>query len=294
MSGLTQKLLLKGDEIVIYKGQLIITPGSGKPVPKEWLKKNSRKIMSEISQQIGYSIFTYSYYKTGRYNQGRSPGVMVRFADTLSGEDAFAIFNAELNRQRTTLKGRAGESRPSGHFSIGNRSALYKLWLKTDLDIPRRFSEWHKSMSKLDQIYFEADKSTSGKLSNKSITPLSVNCRTIKQLFSDNIETSQGQVSDNLMTRNSGNVWRQKIVTSNGDKKNAARYTDKSMESESNCVSEKVRALESAGEISTSASNSVLSNQVMACEVVPLPTNKKVPQEQSVDEWLDDYNSGSS
>jgi len=155
---LTNGLLQRGDSLAVSLGQLIITPNSGEPVPREWLATNRGKIMSEIAQQSGLSIFSYAYYQTGIYNNARSPGVMIRFIDMLTGEDAYAVFNVQLKRQRTTKNKNAGDPLPDRHFSIGDRSALYMLWIKTALNIPRRFSEWHKSMSKLKHVYFVAEK----------------------------------------------------------------------------------------------------------------------------------------
>jgi hypothetical protein len=291
MNNLTKSLLSKGDNIAVYQGQLIITPKSGKPVPSDWLSMNAQKIITEIAQQKGQSIFTYCYYKTGVYNNGRSPGLMVRFVDLLTGEDVYAMFNAELKRKRTSRNKKAGDPLPDGQFRIGNRSALYKLWIKTDLEIPRRFAEWHKSMSKLIHVYFDAVRSTKDKLSNQSIMPLSLSFKDVRQLFGDSVATSERQASDNMVTRNGDKVWRQSLVTSNGDKQNAVEQASNDLEHDSKCVSNQVRVFESAGNLSACASNRVLSDQVMTCEVIPLTPSKKLPQEQTIDEWLKDYDS---
>jgi hypothetical protein len=291
---LTLGLLQRGDGLALCQGQLIIMPKSGEPVPRDWLATNQTKIISEIALQSKRPIYSYAYYKTGIYNQNRSAGVMIRFIDLLTGEDVYAIFNAQLKRQRTTKNKKAGTPLPEGQFYIGDRSALYMLWIKTELDVPRRFSEWHKSMSKLRHVYFTADRSLGDKLANKSIHPLSLSNDEINQLFGGNRGTSQRQGSDNLVTRNGGKVWRQGMVTSNGDKDIATDHTNNGLTLDSKCVSNQVRVFESAGEISTCATNRVLSNQVMTCNVVPLPPNKKAPEEQSINEWMDDYDSASS
>jgi hypothetical protein len=290
---LTLGLLQRGDSLALCQGQLIITPKSGEPVPRDWLATNQTKIISEIALQLEQSIYSYSYSETGIYIQNRSAGVTVRFIDLLTGEDVYAIFNAQLKRQRTTQNKKAGDPLPEGQFYIGDRSALYMLWIKTELDLPRRFSEWHKSMSKLRNVYFIADKSSGDKLANKTIQPLSVSNDEIYQLFGGSAGTSQRQGSDNLVTRNGGKDWRQGMVTSNGDKDIATTHKTKGLTPDSKCVSNEVRVFESAYEISAYVSNRALSNQVMTCEVIPLPSNKKVPEEQSIDEWFQDYDSAS-
>jgi hypothetical protein len=290
---LTSGLLKRGDSLAVSQGQLSITPISGEPVPFDWLATHRCKIMSEIAMQSGQSIYSYAYYQTGIYNNGRSPGVMIRFVDLLTGEDAYAVFNADLKRQRTTKRKRAGEPLPEGQFRIGERSALYLLWIKTALNMPRRFAEWHKSMSKLQQVYFVAQSSSGGKLANKSIHPLTLSSNQIMQLFGDNVVTSQRQGSDNLVTRNGDKLRGQGLVTSSGDKHIARTQASNDLEPDPKCVSKQVRESESAGNISACATNRVLSNQVMTCEVVPITPSKKSPQEQSNEEWLQDYDSAS-
>jgi hypothetical protein len=290
---LTMSLLKRGDSLAVSLGQLFIMPNSGQPVPRDWLTTNRTKIMTEIAHQSNQSIFSYSYYKTGIYNNGRSPGLMMKFGDLLTGEEAYAVFNATLKYQRATKSKKAGDSLPDRHFHIRDRAAFYNFWMKTGLDIPRRFSEWHKSMSKLQHVYFVAEKRSDDKLANNSIQPLSLSSAVILQLFGDNSATSERQASDNKATRNSDKEWRQGMVTSNGDKDIAADQVSNGLTRDSKCVSNQVRVFESAGEISACATNRVLSNQVIACNVVPLPPNKKAPEEQSIDEWMDDYDSAS-
>jgi hypothetical protein len=206
-NNLTNALLKKGDNLALYKGQLIITPLSGQPVPRDWLTANKTKILSEIAQQLNQSIFSYSYYQTGIYNSGRSPGVMMKFSDLLTGEEAYAVFNATLKYQRATKSKKAGDSLPDRHFHIRDRAAFYNFWMKTGLDIPRRFSEWHKSMSKLQHVYFVAEKRSGDKLANNPIQPLSLSSAVIQQLFGDNTATSERQASDNTATRNGDKDW---------------------------------------------------------------------------------------
>jgi hypothetical protein len=288
---LTMSLFKRGDSLAVSLGQLFIMPNSGQPVPLDWLATNRTKIMSEIAHQSNQSIFSYSYYQTGIYNSGRSPGVMMKFSDLLTGEEAYAVFNATLKYQRKTKSKKAGDSLPDRHFHIRERAAFYSFWMKTGLDIPRRFSEWHKSMSKLQHVYFVAEKRSGDKLANNSIQPLSLSNAVIQQLFSDNTATSERQASDNTATRNGDKEWRQGLVTSNGDKDIAADQISNGLTPDPKCVSNEVRVFESARDLSACASNRVLSNQVMTCNVVPLTSNSKVPEEQSIEEWFQDYDS---
>jgi len=290
---LTMSLLKRGDSLAVSLGQLIITPKSGEPVPRDWLANNQTKIISEIAEQSNQSIFCYAYYQTGIYYNGVAPGIKVHFVDLLTDEYTYAAFNADLNRKRTTGNKKAGEPLPEGKFHIGTRSSFYMFWIKTSLDIPRRKSEWHKSMSKLKDVYFVAERVKKGKLANKTIAPLSLSEKSIIQLFGDKAAISERQASDKTAIRCGDKEQQQELVTNIGDKDIREGLASIALSADSRCGVKQVREFESAGDLSAGASNQVQSNQVMTCNVVPLTPNKKVPEEQSIDEWFQDYDSAS-
>ena len=51
----------------------------------------------------------------------------------LSGQSVYAVFNADLTRQRNTTTAKAGALLPKGQFRIGKRSHFYKFWMGTGL-----------------------------------------------------------------------------------------------------------------------------------------------------------------
>lgn len=290
---LTLSLLQRGDNLALCKGQLIITPKSGEPIPRDWLATNQTKIISEIALQLQQSIYSYGYYQTGIYYEGRAPGIKVNFIDLLTGEHAYAAFNAELKRKRTTGSKKAGEPLPDGKFHVGTRSSFYMFWIKTSLDIPKRLSEWNKSMSKLKNVYFVAESVKKGKLANKTLTPLSLSEADVYQLFGDNLAISERQASDKTAIRIGDKKQRQEVAISIGDKDIHENLTSIGLPHDSKCGVKQVREFESAGVLSAEASNHELSNQGMTYNVSSITPSKKPPQEQTNDEWWEDYNSAS-
>jgi hypothetical protein len=291
MDTLIKYLLQKGDSVAARNGQLLIEPKSRKPVPKSWLNLHSDKMIVELAQHLNQSIYAYSYYQTGNFNQGRLPGVILKFIDLLTGEDVYAIFNADLKRKRTNKLGRKGEPLPTGQFHVGERSALYKLWLKTGFKRPRRLSELNKSLSKLKCIYFIADRTKDTKLINNSIQPLTLSSSSISHIFGGRQGANKWQENGKLVASNKGNTLGQGLAASDSDKDLAAECTTANLTYSSKCMLNEVRVLKNAGEITAYVANHALSNQVMTRNVTPFALDKKLPKEQTNAEWLEDYDS---
>lgn len=216
MSRIIRKLINRCHSISIQNGRLKIIPNDGGNVPKDWFNNNSDRIVSELAQLTNQSIYVYSHYKTGTFFKGKAPGVMITLTDLLTGENIYAIFNAVLKRKRNTKAGVAGATLPKGKFTVGRQSALYKLWLKTYLELPRRPSELYKSMSKLKSIYLTAQKSNDNKLSNSSIKLFSCDSQTIHTLLGGKLVTSQWQSGGNLVVSSSGMELGQAQVARSG------------------------------------------------------------------------------
>lgn len=86
--------------------------------------------------------FRYEGYSAGRYEEHKSAGVTLRFTSVLTGETAYAIFNVDLTRKRTTVGGKAGAPLPAGEFRVGERSHFYKFWQGTGLPLPERMQRF--------------------------------------------------------------------------------------------------------------------------------------------------------
>jgi hypothetical protein len=294
MSRIITSLISKGHSVSIQNGRLEIIPSNGAIVPPDWLNNYSHRIASEVAQLVSQSLYVYSHYKTGTFKKGIAPGVMVSLNDLLTGENVYAIFNAELKRKRNTKSGNAGAALPKGKFTVGRQSALYKLWLKTDLELPRRPSELYKSIGKLKSIYVTAQRTNESKLSNSSIEMFSCDSQTIQRLIGGNLVASQWQFGGNLVASNGGMELGQAQVANNGVNDIAVSQVNSALQANSKCESDKPRVIESKGNQSTCHSNYDQSYKVMTSNVSSISSNKKIPQEQTNEEWLEDFDPASN
>jgi len=187
---LATKLLSRGDTVSIELGQLVIQPASGKPVPPEWVSTNRARICRKVLISLGMDAFEYTDYSTGHYGKTRSAGITLRFVSLVNGESVYAVFNADLTRQRNTAAAKAGALLPRGQFRIGKRSHFYKFWMGTGLPFPRRLSAMHDYMGKLRSVML------TGLLTDDRINAERQFCRTSSGQYPDNCRTTAGQLPD--------------------------------------------------------------------------------------------------
>jgi hypothetical protein len=296
MTKILKDLVNRGYFVAIDNGCLQVKNKNGREASSDWLNQNSYQIVSEVAQLFNQSIYLYSHYDTGNYLKGIASGVRVALIDLSSGEDVFAIFNAELKRKRNTKAGKAGASLPKGMFNIGTRSSLYKFWLKTGLAVPRRPSEMYKSMSKLKTIYLSAERTKGSKLSNSSFETFSCDSQTICKLLSDNSWATHWQNGGNFEAHNGDNELGQRLAANNGVNGFDAKQRNKELSANLNCVSIKPSVLESKEVITACTCNYEQSFKEITNKVPSTnpDCNKKIPQEQTTEEWLLDYDSASN
>ena len=263
MECLATKLLRRGDAVSIERGQLAIQPASGKPVPPEWISTNRARICREALMSVGLDAFEYVGYSTGHYGKTRSAGITLQFVSMLSGQSVYAVFNADLTRQRNTTTAKAGALLPKGQFRIGKRSNFYKFWMGTGLPFPRRLAAMHDYMGKLRSVLVTGSVADD-RFKVGSLVPVSLTAEQFRAaILPDNIRTISGQAPDNIRTK----VPDKEIPTDH-----------------------ETQGLQTIS--TTGASN--YGNKVIREEgyktfpYTPIDTPKP-PQEQSVDEWLDAY-----
>lgn len=160
--------------MAIEQGCLVITPKSGRPVPADWLARNETAILSEVAAAFRINVFQYQGYSTGRYGSHKAPGVLLNYANIISGQACAVIFNADLTRERSTKSGKAGDNLPKGQFRVSANYAFTQYWLKTGLALPRYLSEFHECMGKLKAIYVTADTDSKGNIEKATLAPLAI------------------------------------------------------------------------------------------------------------------------
>ena len=263
MECLATKLLSRGDTVSIELGQLAIQPASGKPVPPEWINTNRARLCREVLISVGLDAFEYVGYSTGHYGKTRSAGITLQFVSMLSGQSVYAVFNADLTRQRNTATAKAGSLLPKGQFRIGKRSHFYKFWMGTGLPFPRRLSAMHDYMGKLRNVLLTG--SLGGdRLDAGSLVPVSLSAEQFrKAVLPDNFRTISGQLPD----KNRTNVPDKEIATGHEPQGLQPIPTT--------CTSNHENKL-------------IRKDEYKTIPYTPIDTPKP-PQEQSVDEWLDAY-----
>lgn len=265
MDCLATKLIRRGDTVSIERGRLVIQPASGKPVPPEWIAANTARLCREVLMAVGIDAFEYTDYSTGHYGKTRSAGVTLRFVSVVSGQSVYAVFNADLTRQRNTATAKAGAPLPKGQFRIGKRSHLYKFWLGTGLPFPRRLAAMHDYMGKLRGILLTGALA-GDRIGAGSLAPIDLTVEQFREaILPDNSRTRSGQLPDSNRTRVP-------------DKESAPAQSPCGLQrNQTACVSNHENKLTRRDEYE-------------ALPITQSPTHRP-PEEQSVDEWLEAYSS---
>ena len=258
---LTEKLLDRGDYVAFEEGRIVIRPKSGKPVPSDWIKKNSIPISREVLKAADLDALQYVSYSTGYYTHHKTGGVTLQYISLLTGESFHLVFNAELTRARVER----GQRLPRGKFRVGKGHSFTHFWLNLGLPLPARLSAFHDCMGKLKPIAITCSIGEKNRIIKGSIKPLEISHVELMTSFNthelpDNYLTTFRQLPDNFLT---------KVP----DKKSSETFSQKGLEENS----------------STCAKECVLSNQGSTgkgSNVIPLPI------QQSNEEWLSDYEGG--
>ena len=107
-------------------------------------------------------------------------------------------------------------------------------------------------------------------------------------------EVSLRQESDKLVVTTSDNTMRQAEAISACDKENATTLTSKEIERHSRCVETLVRGKNTTCKNTTLSKGYELSNQERTYkDSCSNSLNRKLPEEQTTDEWLADYDRAS-
>ncbi|MDB4002507.1 hypothetical protein N9449_07345 [Oceanospirillaceae bacterium] len=205
----------------------------------------------------------YLSFDKGIY-QGRYEGINLQFESLLGGDAHYCLFNAEVKYCRGV---KAGQLLPSKQFRVGRRSDFLKFWQRTGLDFPPRLSSFHDYMGNLKPLFFTARIGKSERLEKKTLSLLSVSYDQIKDAYlgvlPDKKHTAAIQNPDNTHTR--------------------LPYKEKD-QSQSH---QGLRRNEGAGDLNHGTR--LIGNAVIRENVIPISITNKLPQDQTVDEWLADY-----
>jgi len=297
------ELLARGCDISVNRGVLVVSHPTDPHYSSKWLRKYSNHLIYELSEILKIPIYQYIGYSArdfgkkdanGGFPNGRQSGVCLQFADVTTGETYNAIFNASLERTRTTKSGKAGVWRSKNRFIVKKRSSFVAFWRETGLAFSC-YSEFYKRMGRLSNLCFTADKHpTKKKLVNKTMRPLNLVSGELQAHLRGKQEVSLRQESDKLVVSTSDNTMRQAEAISACDKENATALASKATKPHSRCVGTSVRCKNTTCKNTALSKDYELSNQERTYkDNCSNSLIKKLPQEQTTDEWLADYDKAS-
>lgn len=261
------RLLARRDAVSIERGVLVIAPASGKSVPSDWLSDNGETLIRQILGVIRQDAYLYQSHKTGHYGPRRSAGLTLQFQSVMTDDEAYAIFNIEVTRARNTASGKKGDPLPAGQFRAAPGSHLTKFWQSTGIAL-KRLAAMHDYIGRLRNVLFSASPTLGrddGRLDASSLRALNIPSALIQQAMGlENQPTKTGQATDTPwtskaykdITQGQQPCGVQPIMTT------GANHYDKTV----------IRERGNKGTL----------------QAIP---RSKLPQEQSVDEWLADYDS---
>jgi len=260
-------LLTRGDELEIVDGRLNIIAESGLPVPADWLKRHEDKLVYELVSQMAIDVLVYESYSTGRYGVERNSGVNLQFINLLTGDSRYAVFNADLDRVKATKKGPVGSPLPSGQFRVGKRSRFYRFWLNANQPLPPRLSSFHDYMGNLKGTLFTGIVGREERLDKQSIKLLNITYVEIVAAF------FKPSVPDSSHT----------LAIHSPDKYHTTMPYSESMERLMQRDLESIQTTCNCNYGTRSLASKVIRGRSM------MPTTNKIPQDQTVEEWLEDY-----
>lgn len=175
---LLAELLRKQCYIAIECGRLVVHAPDGRNPSKKWLTKNRDQLVREISIATQVEVFEYLYYTTGKYSESRYSGITLQLQQVTDLTSRHAIFNAILDRARTTIYGEKGAPLKGGRFRLRKGSKFIKFWRSASLKMPTRLSAFSDCMGKLKQIYFTGTANRKGKIVD--LSPLEISFDELK------------------------------------------------------------------------------------------------------------------
>lgn len=265
--GLLRHLISRGDHISICDGRLVIQPASGKPINQEWIEARMWTLASQILELTQVRGLRYLSYDT---KPGFGDGILsLQFEEIHSANSFFAAFNVSVKRARNTTAGNKRSLLPKGHFRFGPRSAFARFLWGTGLE-HKKSSAVHGYMGNLKHLIFTGERTAAGKekLDNQTIGLLSVPYEAIKSALEhiqsmDNIHPSHSQPMS---------MKRPSLMS----KESVPAQSRRGIQPNPSTVPE--------NHSNTDNSNAVTQGTVMG---------RKLPENQSTDEWLAEYTKNS-
>lgn len=266
------QLMDSGCTLAIKGGELVVKKPNGDKPPEEWIKTHATDVIDQIikvtSCQNAYRCFGHSV------TPYKSEGTLtLMFADILTDTDTPLFFNVYLSRKRKTNNSDS-KKLPKGKFRVTERCQFKKFWKKTELKDPGN-SSYHDYMGKLKKLIYYAEKANgTGKVKEK-INPESV---TLLDLSYEQIQTAY------LRTKTTDNSPEKPTLNPANDQvKFTDNQTTQSQHSSSLQVNQTTYPKNHDYTLKGNAIDGTRDHYHYQ------PSRHVPPQEQSNEQWLDDY-----
>jgi hypothetical protein len=291
---LLTQLIKNGDEVSITQGKLVIKPSSGLALTKSWLKQNETLLINDICRLLNIVPLRYISYTTGSYGAKKSQGITLQFSNLHSGDDAYIIFNANLTRSRTTNRAKKGDLLPGKQFIVSERSGFYKFWLSTRLPLPRSPSKFYECMGKLKLLTFTSPIDFNNRIKDKKLPLLEVSFQEIldkQSLFFSDKNSKKSTAKLPLKVRQETAKQPLAFTASETEQKHSHSGL---ASNQSACTSKYGNTVIRKEVLSTRASVdnttiNIINNKKVASKQNEENSQKKCPEDQTVDEWLEDW-----
>lgn len=285
-------LINRGDVISITNGELNITPKSGKPVPSDWLHIYQNTLLSQLSCVIAQPIYQFRQFKVGRY-LSKYDGLTMSFTDLELHQDYYTIFNVSLDRKKKSgrLNGKL--------FNPPAQGALLKFWSCSNLPKPRRPSELYKKINIMKNYLWQAEIRKGNKLDSKTLCLANITYQQIiKAVNRGVLATGEGQSGGASAALSRGNIEGHVYGALNSGSENANSHIYQGIENGETTSISNYGYCESRTLNNTEFHSHGISKQGSAVKGNAIAPSieqeegiylKRKPQEQTVAEWLDDY-----
>jgi len=124
----------------------------------------------------------FTDYSTGHYGEHKKGGVALQFVNIHTGAEAYSVFNCELGRKRTVGKSKAGERYPGKKFRVGKRHKLMRLWKAWGMPTVTE-ATLHRKIGLLKGMIFEAPVDSQEKINKDYLKPLEMKWESLKYLI---------------------------------------------------------------------------------------------------------------
>lgn len=289
---LLHKLLLRGDEVSIQNGRLIVSPRSGNTIPADWFKNNKDELATQIAQLLQLEMFIFDRHTTGNYGARRYSGVTLHFINILTGESAYCVFNADITYKRSSKNNKKGSRLPKGRFSINRNHSLYKFYKSTALPMPRRPSCFHEVINKLKSAVFFGETNHKGKFKNKLLPLVDISYIEIMTAFkikSLNNESPLTQLNINnkpTVNFNTNSNLTQVLKGLQQNRSTCAKKYDTSIQGSTNKGSS-LKAISNANPSCSQVSLRTYQNKMITeGSISSEEKNRRQIQNQTNEEWL--------